>query len=58
MEVKIMDKKIDEIIDRLNHLKKEIIRLSLEQENDKNPGLFDTDRDIDEIIEENPGILN
>lgn len=53
-----MDKEIDEIIDRLNHLRKEIIRLNLERENHKNPGLFDTDRDIDEIIEENPGILN
>ena len=39
-------------------IKKEILRLKLKLENLENPGLFDPDMDLDEIIEENPGILD
>lgn len=54
------DTSIDDIHDKIftDSLEKEILRLTLELENRKNPGLFDTDRNIDEIIEENPGILD
>lgn len=45
-------------LQEIERLQKKLLLKKLERENHENPGLFDTDRDIDEIVEENPGILN